>query len=838
MELIGRQFGHIRVTEVVGEGGMGAVYAGHDQKLDRKVALKVLHADQRLDDEARERLLREARALSKIDHPNICRIHDYIETGDVDLLVLEYIDGRTLQAAIENGLPHAEKLRIALAVAEVLVRAHRAGIVHRDLKPENVMLTRTGEVKVLDFGLARWLHRGRKTGDSFTAAEALLHADESSDSTIAFPAARPSDVYPSGRREFLATAAGITLGTPLYMSPEQARGETLTPASDMFSFGLLLQVLFTGREPHNDVMSAREVILRVARGETDPVEGAPKDIAALINQLKMFAPADRPTAVQMVDRLRFQIGKPQRIARRSIAGGIAVMMLFGGWRYTVDLDRERSLAVSARAEAERQRAKAEDLIEFMLGDLRKKLEPVGRLEVLDDVGARALTYVDELQPETTAAPELARGSKALNQLVEVRIAQGNLKDALDLANRSLRLTQFAVAKAPDDPEVQLAYGTSHFWVGNVYRLQSDLPSALARMKSYSAVTERLAVQHPADEKYQLERAYGHSVVATILESQGELANALEEFNLTRKVKAALLAAKPADVDRQADLAVTVNKIGWVLYRTGDLKAAYSEFEREYETYRKLAAAQPNNSTWKDRLSRSHGYLARTLEAIGDLETAEKHVRSELTLQSQMHQFDASNTYWTRNLAMTHNHLSALLRMRGRQDLAIAEGNQADALMSGLILADGKRKSWRADRAYVSTCRARALLSGGRVDEAAAAIAAAHKDLEQAGSEPYALSGVAQMQFAEGEILSAYGDTAAARRSWTDAAATFDALPKSIDPIVRAMHVTTLLRLGREAEARPHIAHLVAVGYGHPDFVADRQTNPRPRAELVSVAAQR
>ncbi len=155
MELIGRRFGHIRVTEVVGSGGMGDVYAGYDEKLERRVALKVLNADQRLDEEARQRLLREARALSKLEHPNICRIHDYIETGDVDLLVLEYIDGRTLHDALSDNLPRSEKLRIAVAIAEVLVRAHRAGIVHRDLKPENVMLTRTGEVKVLDFGLAR-----------------------------------------------------------------------------------------------------------------------------------------------------------------------------------------------------------------------------------------------------------------------------------------------------------------------------------------------------------------------------------------------------------------------------------------------------------------------------------------------------------------------------------------------------------------------------------------------------------------------------------------------------------------------------------------------------------
>src|SRR5688572_16802415 len=158
MELIGRRFGHIRITDVVGQGGMGDVYAGYDEKLDRKVALKVLHAENRLDAESRERLVREARALSKLDHPHICRIYDYIESTDVDVLVLEFINGRTLQDVIyDEQTSRSEKLEIAVAVAEVLVAAHRVGIVHRDLKPENVMLTKQGEVKVLDFGLARWL---------------------------------------------------------------------------------------------------------------------------------------------------------------------------------------------------------------------------------------------------------------------------------------------------------------------------------------------------------------------------------------------------------------------------------------------------------------------------------------------------------------------------------------------------------------------------------------------------------------------------------------------------------------------------------------------------------
>ncbi|HKR65097.1 MAG TPA: serine/threonine-protein kinase, partial [Thermoanaerobaculia bacterium] len=309
---------------------MGDVYGGYDETLERKVALKVLNADQRLDDEARDRLLREARALSKLEHPNICRIHDYIESGDVDLLVLEYIDGRTLYDLQNEKMSRSEKLRIAIAIAEVLVTAHRGGILHRDLKPENVMLTRSGEVKVLDFGLARWLQRGRTRSSGRMVARLQVvpggaAAERSGDETMALESEHAPPI--SSRRDPFDTAVGITLGTPLYMSPEQARGETLTPASDMFSFGLLLQTLFTGKDPHPIDVTAREAILRVARGETLPVEGAPGDITALIHRLKQFAPADRPTAIETLEKLQYLDEKPQRIARRSIAATISIILL-------------------------------------------------------------------------------------------------------------------------------------------------------------------------------------------------------------------------------------------------------------------------------------------------------------------------------------------------------------------------------------------------------------------------------------------------------------------------------------------------------------------------------
>ena len=440
MELIGRRFGHIRITDVIGQGGMGDVYLGYDEKLDRKVALKVLHAENRLDAESRERLLREARALSKLDHPNICRIHDYIESDYVDLLVLEYIQGNTIQDVLaDRQLSRAEKLRIAISTAEVLVAAHRVGIIHRDLKPENVMLTKQGDVKVLDFGLARWLNV-YTVGQLKRISNAGVQA-----------------ITPEETAVYSRTAVGVTMGTPLYMSPEQARGEELTTASDMYAFGLFLQALFTGIDPHPLGFTAREVILRAARGETIPVSGISGDITALINRLKQFAPADRPTAIEAVAQLRHLADRTRRTIRRvAIAAAISIV-LFGAWRYTVDLAQQRTAAVKSRGDAEKRRAQAENLIEFMLGDLRAKLEPVGRLDILDDVGERALRYVESLRPETMTADELARTAKALNQLGELRAGQGQTAEARDLFGRSLRFASEAIKREPANPAAQHEY---------------------------------------------------------------------------------------------------------------------------------------------------------------------------------------------------------------------------------------------------------------------------------------------------------------------------------------------------------------------------------------------
>jgi serine/threonine-protein kinase len=814
MELVGRHFGHIRVMEVVGQGGMGDVYGGYDEKLERKVALKVLNADQRLDDEARERLLREARALSRLDHPNICRIHDYIETGDVDLLVLEYIDGRTLHEAMVERMSRTEKLRIAISIAEVLVQAHRAGIVHRDLKPENVMLTKAGEVKVLDFGLARWLNRAKRaSSDRIPAIRVSVHTASPSAATQILPSGTPGSPHP----DLLATAAGITLGTPLFMSPEQARGESLTPASDMFSFGLLLQTLFTGKDPHPVHLTAREVILRVARGVTEPVQGAPGDITALLNRLKQFAPADRPTAIEALARLHFLDEKPQRVARRAVVTAIAFVALLGGWRYMADLKRERGIAIEARAEAERRRAQAEDLINFMVGDLRTKLEPVGRLEVLDDAAEKAMQYLGSSKPESLSVQELIAHSKALNQLGEVRMGQGNMRAAMPLFEQSLNRAQMAVQREPKNDDAKFAYGLSRFWMANSYRLQGDIPHAAGDARIYLAVMSDLAMRHPSNDPYLLEASYAHSLNGLLLEAQRDFKGAIGEYQKTLAIKNAYAARHPGDDKAAEDVARTMNKFAFALQQSGDLRGARRQFETEVALREELVARNPKQMRWKQDLAIAHSFFSTLLENLGETDESFRHRLSDVTLNAELSAFDPSNTMWKRNLAVARLSYARHLASRGDLGAAMENLRLSDEALRSLLAADPTRPLWRTDMLFLKNSTARIYLDSGRLESARKQV---NEGIALMGDAPdvSARRGLGYSFLLLGSIRNAQQMPTEAREAWTKAA-QYLRPNDSASTEVRSLELwaRVLIALERRQEAPAVIARLHALGAKNPDF---------------------
>jgi len=322
MTLLGRTIGNFRVIDIVGEGGMGEVYVGYDERLKRKVALKVIHSEKRLDEQYKTRLIREAEILSKLEHPHICRIYDILEVEDVDVLVLELIKGRTLDRIPVNELSKSEKLRIALQLGEVLSDAHAHSVVHRDLKPENVMIDDRGEVKVLDFGLAY------SVIDEKTATKIW------SDLTSGELRAESIDLEKMCGGKY-KTEDGIILGTPMYMSPEQARCNPATAASDMYSFGLLLQWLFTGKPPYPPDLAPVVLYVRAGKGETLPPDGVEDDLKNLIERLKSVDPTRRPTALDTVERLRWIDEAPKRRAKKlavgAIIGALTIGIVISGW---------------------------------------------------------------------------------------------------------------------------------------------------------------------------------------------------------------------------------------------------------------------------------------------------------------------------------------------------------------------------------------------------------------------------------------------------------------------------------------------------------------------------
>jgi serine/threonine protein kinase len=215
---LGQLVSHYRIVEKLGEGGMGVVWKARDEQLGRFVALKGIPADKLTDPGRRARFLQEAQSASALNHPNIVTIYDLVHHADVELLVMEVIDGSTLNEKIPaSGMRLRDALQVAIPMANALAAAHAAGIVHRDLKPGNVMVTGNGQVKVLDFGLAKL-----------------------TDLSV-------SSVEDATKTQNLQTEEGVVVGTAAYMSPEQAQGLKVDGRSDIFSFGALLYEMVTGR---------------------------------------------------------------------------------------------------------------------------------------------------------------------------------------------------------------------------------------------------------------------------------------------------------------------------------------------------------------------------------------------------------------------------------------------------------------------------------------------------------------------------------------------------------------------------------------------------------------
>jgi WD40 repeat protein/serine/threonine protein kinase len=285
----GAMLANFSIMRLLGRGGMGEVYLARDVQLGRKVALKLIHPEFLTAPGARERFFHEARTTAKFNHPHIVGIHGVGEVDGRPYVALEYLEGENLrERLLTENMGEQAALRVARAIAEALVEAHRHGVLHRDLKPENVMLCRDGRLRVVDFGLAKDLNVQPGDGAPASSRDALV---------------------PSSRLAQGVEATG-RMGTPHYMAPEQWTGKTCSGATDVWALGVILYELVTGSLPYEEFdLVSQALAVCSPKPVPDPAgRGAPAAIAGLIRACLLKDPTDRPRASEVVAKLRSLVG--------------------------------------------------------------------------------------------------------------------------------------------------------------------------------------------------------------------------------------------------------------------------------------------------------------------------------------------------------------------------------------------------------------------------------------------------------------------------------------------------------------------------------------------------
>lgn len=350
----GTRIDRFQVQKLLGQGGMGAVYQAWDPVLERKVALKAI----RLVGDGRhanlERFRREAMALAQLNHPQVCQVHDWVEARGSAYIAMEFIEGDTL-AVLAAGMDLPQKLRTLRAIAEALAAAHAKGIVHRDLKPTNVMVDAQGQVKVLDFGLARLADPLDTPGEDSTGdrpglppelgatPEALTQVAASPDSgEPTYLGTSPGT--PSSSDPVDMTEAGQFMGSPSYASPEQMRGRKVGPSSDIFSLGVVAWELLFGTQPFPG--EGRERMAAAIHGDLKPFpRRLPRRLGALLRSMLHRKPGKRPTSAEVAATLSRHLDRAPLLwwlaGAVTLAGAMGFGYLLFGRSIIADLVKER-----------------------------------------------------------------------------------------------------------------------------------------------------------------------------------------------------------------------------------------------------------------------------------------------------------------------------------------------------------------------------------------------------------------------------------------------------------------------------------------------------------------
>jgi len=734
-------------------GGLGEVLVARQQELDRPVALKRILSGQ-FHEVSRQRFLREAVITAQLQHPGIVPIHGLGEDEDGPFYTMPFIRGETLQVAIDRfhrdlalrrdsgrrGLELRGLLQRFITICETIAYAHDQGVVHRDLKPSNIMLGPYGETLVMDWGLAK-----RYEGDG---------SDAEPDAEAPSPSPSPDDL----------TAVGAVLGTPQFMSPEQAVGRPTSPASDLYSLGAILYAILTGESPYqaapgsDRLQVVREAALVPPR-QRDP--NLPRALQATCLKAMAARPEDRymtPRALAE-DLAKWLADEPVsayrqglsarlgRWARRHRAGvqaatvALVVMAVLATTaavlvdharrgeqaalvRVTASLSAERAAKAEAQANLTLARRAVEDYFTKISENALLKRQDAAEVRDLRTLRKEllevALDYSSRLIARRSSDPALrADQAAAFARVGRINEEIGSKETALAAYRQALAIRTDLARLHPDDKSLAREQATCGIAVAGMLADIGRAADALTDYARSRQVLGRLVDADPSDADAQSELARVHDGEGIVLRSLGRSEDALAAFERGRAIRQQLASARSADTEDRSRLATSYNNIGLFLGELGRTDLAVAALEKGRSIYQSLADANPTGSSFQDDLASSDANLGLLLSNSGrNSESLAALARGREILQ-RLVKAHPSVTGYRRDLAINHINSGSVLAETNHPIEALAEFERARAGLQLLIDADPSDVEYRRNLAATLFNVGDALRATGRIAEARA-----------------------------------------------------------------------------------------------------------------------
>ena len=480
-------------------------------------------------------------------------------------------------------------------------------------------------------------------------------------------------------------------------------------------------------------------------------------------------------------------------------------------------------AFDKRDEARDQRREAEGLVGFMLGDLRQKLEPIGRLDALDAVGARALAYFKKQDKSELSDEALAQRSKALTMMGEIAQTRGDLDGALGRYREAMAGTAEMVAREPDNGERVFEHAQNVFWVGYVAFQRGLDPQAESAWREYRQLAGRLMAIDPNRKEWQLEPIYADTNLGILLQKQNRFREASAIFRNQLTNVEALVAARPRERDLQDQLSEALAYLADANEGSGSIDQALALRERQLALMQRMAQSTGPDAPLKKKIVVANRASAKLFAMRGDARQAQAHFQQAASMSDELLRTEPDNTEWARNAANVQLDLGEFQLAMGHKDQAGAAVRAGCSIVDDLVRRNSTVVEWRTKlRGECLRMRARLSLANGSPEEArslAAQFAELARQEAVKRKSPETRFALTEAEKLLGDAEQAAGDAAAARRRWQQALAAW---PDGVEMAPRnlARHVILLNRLGNRRAAADGQSRLDAMGYRHPAFIRE------------------